>query len=48
MTFDTVLMTVAVVLVFLGFAGVLIWGDLQTRPVRLKTPSPSPRRRRSF
>jgi hypothetical protein len=31
--------SVAVAVMFLAFAGVLLWGDLQTRPDRLKADS---------
>jgi hypothetical protein len=40
MPFDTIMLCTAVVLMFAAFAGVLIWGDLQTprqQPVRLPT-----------
>ena len=45
MSFDTMLVSVAVISVFVAFAGVLIWGDFQTRPDRLKADSQSQRRR---
>lgn len=35
MTYDTMLVSVAVVSVFIAFAGVLLWGDFQTRPDQL-------------
>jgi hypothetical protein len=35
MPIDTVLVSVAVISMFLVFAGVLAWGDFQTRPARL-------------
>jgi hypothetical protein len=39
---------IAVVMsVFVAFAGVLIWGDVQTRPERLKSVGPSQQRRSS-
>ena len=47
MSFDTILMTAAVMSVFAVFAVVLIWGDFQTLPVRRKTHGIS-QRRRSF
>ena len=34
MPFDAMLVSVAVVIMFLAFAGVLLWGDFQTRPDR--------------
>ena len=39
MPFDAMLMSAAVVVMFLLFAGVLAWGDYQTRPKRLSAPS---------
>lgn len=46
MSIDTMLVVAAVVSVFVIFAGVLIWGDFQTRP---KQPARlSAARRRSF
>jgi hypothetical protein len=42
MTYDTMLVSVAVVSVFIAFAGVLLWGDFQTRPAQL---TPQKRRR---
>jgi hypothetical protein len=39
MPFDAMLMSVAVVAMFLLFAGVVAWGDYQTRPDRLKGSS---------
>jgi len=45
MSFDAMLVSAAVVSVFVAFAGVLIWGDFQTRPARLKTQAHSPKRR---
>jgi hypothetical protein len=35
MPIDTMLVSVAVISMFLVFAGVLAWGDFQTRPARL-------------
>ncbi len=34
MPIDTVLVTTAVVAMFVVFAGVVLWGDMQTRPQR--------------
>lgn len=45
MPFDALVVSVAVVVMFLAFAAVLLWGDLQTRPDRLKAVSNSPKRR---
>ncbi|HEY5130905.1 MAG TPA: hypothetical protein VIJ35_27060 [Bradyrhizobium sp.] len=47
MPFDAMLVSLAVLIMFLAFAGVLLWGDLQTRPDRLKANT-NPQRRRSF
>ena len=47
MPFDALMVSVAVAVMFLVFAGVLLWGDLQTRPDRLKADSQS-QKRRSF
>ena len=47
MPFDAMMVSVAVAVMFLAFAGVLLWGDFQTRPDRLKADSQS-QRRRSF
>jgi hypothetical protein len=47
MPVDAMMMGVAVAVMFLAFAGVLLWGDLQTRPDRLKADSQS-QKRRSF
>jgi hypothetical protein len=47
MSFDTMLVSAAVVFMFLAFAGVLRWRDIQTRPGRPSTDS-RPQRRRSF
>ena len=46
MSFDSMLVSAAVISVFVGFAAVLIWGDFQTRPARLKHTNPQ--KRRSF
>ena len=45
MPFDAMVVSVAVVVMFLAFAAVLLWGDLQTRSDRLKGDSNSPKRR---
>lgn len=47
MPFDAMVVSAGVTIMFLVFAGVLLWGDLQTRPDRLKTDS-NPPKRRSF
>jgi hypothetical protein len=47
MPFDAMLVSVAVAIMFLAFAGVLLWGDFQTRPDRLKAASQA-QKRRSF
>jgi hypothetical protein len=47
MPFDAMVVSVAVAVMFLAFAGVLLWGDFQTRPYRLKADSQS-QKRRSF
>ena len=39
MPFDAMVMSAAVVTIFLVFAGVVAWGDYQTRPESLKAPS---------
>ena len=41
MPFDAMVVSVAVAAMFLAFAGVLLWGDFQTRPDRLKADSQS-------
>jgi hypothetical protein len=46
MSFDTMLVTAAVLSVFVAFAAVLFWGDFQTIPARQKTCA-IPQRRRS-
>jgi hypothetical protein len=40
MPFDAMLVSAAVTIMFLSFAAVLLWGDYQTRPERLKAGSP--------
>ncbi len=47
MPFDAMVVSAAVVAIFVAFAGVLLWGDYQTRPNRLKADS-NPQKRRSF
>jgi hypothetical protein len=47
MPFDAMVVSAAVTLMFLAFAGVLLWGDYQTRPDRLNADS-KPSKRRSF
>jgi hypothetical protein len=45
MPFDAMVVSAAVTIMFLAFAGVLLWADFQTRPERLKAESYSPKRR---
>ena len=45
MPFDAMVVSLAVAVMFLVFAGVLLWGDFQTRPDRLKADSQSQKRR---
>jgi hypothetical protein len=45
MPFDAMLVSAGVAVVFVVFAGVLLWGDAQTRPDRLNADS-DPRKRR--
>jgi hypothetical protein len=45
MPVDAMVVSAAVVAMFLALAGVLLWGDLQTRPHRLKGDSNPPKRR---
>jgi hypothetical protein len=47
MPFDAMLVSAAVVVMFLAFAAVLLWADFQTRPDRLKADTQS-QKRRSF
>ena len=45
MPVDAMMVSAGVLLMFLVFAGVLLWGDYQTRSDRLKPDSTFPRRR---
>ncbi len=45
MPFDAIVVSVAVAAMFLALAGVLLWGDFQTRPERRKIDSDHPKRR---
>jgi hypothetical protein len=47
MPFDAMVMSAAVIVMFLVFAGVLLWGDAQTRSDRFKAGAGS-QKRRSF
>jgi hypothetical protein len=47
MPVDAMMVSAGVLLMFLVFAGVLLWGDYQTRSDRLKADS-NPPKRRSF
>jgi hypothetical protein len=42
---DAMVVSIAVVAVFVAFAAVLLWGDAQTRTNRLKAGSDQPKRR---
>jgi hypothetical protein len=44
MSFDTMLVSAAVISVFVAFAAVLLWGDFQTRPSRLRADAQSQKR----
>ena len=44
MPVDSMLVAVSVVLMFVAFAAVLMWGDLQTRPKQLAQQSSTRRR----
>jgi hypothetical protein len=44
MPIDSLLVTIFVVAMFVFFAGVLFWGDLQTRPKQLANSSTAKRR----
>jgi hypothetical protein len=45
MPFDALIVSLAVTVVFVGFAGVLAWADRRTRPAQADAP---PQKRRSF
>ncbi len=45
MPFDAMVVSAAVVTVFVAFAAVLVWADRQTRPDRLKADAPDGKRR---
>ncbi len=45
MPFDAMVVSAGVVVMFLAFAVVLLWGDYQTRPDRLKADETSSKRR---
>jgi hypothetical protein len=47
MPIDSMLVTAAVVTMFAIFAGVLAWGERQSRPLG-QEPASGPRKRRSF
>ena len=44
MPIDSLLVTICVVAVFVVFAAVLFWGDMQTRPKQLADTSAAKRR----
>jgi len=44
MPFDAMLVSAGVIAMFVAFAGVLLWGDFQTRPDRLDVATPSQKR----
>jgi hypothetical protein len=44
MPIDSMLLSAAVILMFLVFAGVLAWGEIQTRPGRLTAAAHSRKR----
>ncbi len=44
MPFDSMLVSAAVISMFVVFAGVLAWGDFQTRPPRQRVVHPQKRR----
>jgi hypothetical protein len=44
MPIDSMLVSAAVILMFLVFAGVLAWGEIQTRPARLTAAAHSRKR----
>ncbi|WP_213736959.1 hypothetical protein [Bradyrhizobium sp. dw_411] len=43
MPFDSMLVSAAVLAMFVVFAGVLMWGEIQTRPAHLKAEARSKR-----
>jgi len=45
MPFDTMLVSAAVISMFVVFAGALMWGEIQTRPVHLAAVPQSQKRR---
>jgi hypothetical protein len=45
MPVGSIVVAAIVVAIFVGFAGVLAWGDAQTRRARLKAPIVTPKRR---
>jgi hypothetical protein len=47
MPVESILVSIAVASMFIIFAGVLLWGDLQTRPARHQTDSHDRRQRTS-
>jgi len=47
MPVDAMMVSAGVLLMFLVFAGVLLWGDYQTRSDRLKADSNASKRRSS-
>jgi hypothetical protein len=47
MPFDAMVVSVAVLVIFLAFAGVLLWGDMRMRLERLKSGG-QVQKRRSF
>ncbi len=38
MPFDAMVISLVVLVIFVGFAAVVAWGDYQTRPERLNSP----------
>ena len=47
MPVESILVSIAVASMFIIFAGVLLWGDLQTRPARHQNDSHDRRQRTS-
>jgi uncharacterized membrane protein len=45
MPFDTMLVSAAVISMFVVFAGALVWAEIQTRPARLTAVAHSQKRR---